>query len=98
VSLLSFPLIERTLTFDPAEMARRGRIGAHVMHSRHDSREVTAPARAAFLARFEREVDPDGALPEPERARRAEQARKAYFARLALASARTRRRKAGAER
>lgn len=73
------------------EAALRGRIGAHVLHSRHDPRETTAPARAAFLARFEREVDPEGVLPEPERVRRAQHARKAYFARLALKSAQKRR-------
>jgi hypothetical protein len=65
----------------------RGRIGGLAVHARHDSRVLTAPARAAFLARFEQEVDPDGSLPEPERARRAALARKAYFARLALRSA-----------
>jgi len=71
-------------------MALRGRIGAYSLHSRRDPRETTAPARAAFLSRFEREVDPDGVLPEAERLRRAESARKAHFARLALKSARAR--------
>lgn len=52
----------------------------------------TAPARAAMLAKFELEVDPDGQLPPDERARRAESARKAHFSRLALKSARSRRR------
>jgi hypothetical protein len=53
----------------------------------------TAPARAAALARFEREADPDGTQPPEERARRAAHLRSAYFARLALASARARRAK-----
>lgn len=79
--------------FDPSEMALRGRIGAYVLHARRDPRETTAPARAAFLRRFEHEVDPDFVLPEAERLRRAESARKAHFARLALASARARRKK-----
>jgi hypothetical protein len=77
-------------SFDPAEMALRGRIGAFVTHSRHDVRETTRAARAAFLARFERVVDPDGVLTEAERLRRAESARKAHFARLAWKSARAR--------
>ncbi len=77
--------------FDPREMALRGRIGAAVTHSRHDPKETTAKARATFLARFEREVDPDGTLPESERIRRAEHAKSAYFARLSLASSRARR-------
>ncbi len=51
----------------------------------------TAPARAALMARFESEVDPDRVLSADERARRAEHKRKAYFQRLALKSAKARR-------
>lgn len=51
----------------------------------------TAPARAALMAKFESEVDPDGSLLPAERARRAEHLRKAHFQRLALKSARSRR-------
>lgn len=78
-------------SFDPADMAWRGRIGAHRLHATHDSRETTAKARECFLARFEQEVDPDKELPSDERRRRAEHARKAYFARLARLSAIARR-------
>ena len=87
------PPIVVTIEFDPEEMARRGRIGAHRLHALYDSKELTAPARAAFLAKFEREVDPAGTLPEEERRRRAEHARKAHFARLARLSANARRKK-----
>ena len=87
--------IRVTLEFDPEEMARRGRIGAHRLHALYDSRQLTAPGRAAFLAKFEREVDPDGVLPEQERLRRASHARKAHFARLARLSALARRNKRG---
>lgn len=45
------------------------------------------------MGRFEREVDPAGNLPEEERRRRAEQARKAYFVNLARLSANARRAK-----
>ena len=76
---------------DPADMALRGRLGAYVLHSRYDPRETTKKARQAFLARFLREVDPDGVLPEAERQRRALAARRAFFVRLALKSARARR-------
>jgi hypothetical protein len=73
--------------------AQRGRIGAHVSWARTADRAArTEPGRKGFLARFEREVDPDGVLPERERARRAEHALKAYMQRLALASAEQRRR------
>jgi hypothetical protein len=68
------------------------------MHGRHDARETTAKARAAFLAAFERQADPEGRLPAAERQRRAQQLRSAYFARLALASAKARRIKRGASR
>jgi len=69
----------------------RARIGGLSLHAKYDSRDLTAPGRAAFLGRFDREVDPDGVLPAAERARRAESARRAYFAKLALKSAKARR-------
>lgn len=72
----------------------RGRIGAFALHAKYDSRDLTARARATFLARFEQLVDPERALSEPERQRRAEHARREYFARLALKSAVARRRAA----
>jgi len=68
------------------------RVGAHESWARTPDRAArTAPARAALLARFERDVDPDRTLRPAERARRAESARKAYYARLSLASAKARR-------
>jgi hypothetical protein len=70
-----------------------GRMGAHKLHAMHDSRQLTAPGRRAFLERFEREVDPDGLLTPVERARRASHARKAYFAGLAAKSSAARARK-----
>ena len=76
---------------DPGERALRARIAAHAMHGRHDARQTTAKARAAFLASFERQADPEGRLPAAERQRRAQQLRSAYFARLALASVKARR-------
>lgn len=36
------------------------------------------------MSRFDREVDPDGTLPPKERVQRAEAARRAFFAELAL--------------
>lgn len=67
--------------------AKRGRIGAYRLHATHDPRETTRNARAAFMARWDREVDPEGKLSEAERQRRATSARKAYFAQLAYRSA-----------
>jgi hypothetical protein len=77
----------------PAERSLRARLAAYAMHARHDTRRTSARGRAVFLARFEREVDPDGRLDPEEQRRRAEQARRAYFARLALAAAKARRAK-----
>ncbi len=78
----------------PEERALRARMAAYTLHAKRDARETTAPARAAFLDRFDRMVDPEGVLPDAERQRRAAAARKAYFTGLALRSARVRRSKA----
>jgi hypothetical protein len=75
----------------PEERSLRGRIGAYGLHSKYDSKEITRAARTAFLAKWAREVDPEGVLPELERDRRAENALKAHMARLALKSAQVRR-------
>lgn len=77
----------------PAERSLRARIGAYAMHARDDPRQTTAAARSAFFQRFEREVDPHRRLAAPERQRRAEAARRAYFSRLAYQSARRRNRR-----
>ncbi|NJD65648.1 MAG: hypothetical protein FIB00_10455 [Chloroflexi bacterium] len=61
--------------------------------ARHSPDELTAHARAGFLARFEREADPDGVLDPAERARRADALKRAHMARLALASVQARRRR-----
>ena len=81
------------------DRALRARMAAHLLHAQiPDEAEHTAPARAAFLSRFEREVDPEGVLDPEERARRAEHAKKAYFLRLALASRKARAKKRGKKR
>lgn len=79
------------IELDTEEMSRRGRLGALKLHATHDPRETTAAARKAFQDRFTKQVDPDGVLPEAERQRRAEYARKEYYTRLAYRSAAARR-------
>lgn len=78
----------------PAQKALRARMAAHVRWSGpEDPQQATAPARAAGpgqLAYWERKVDPDGSLPPAERTRRAEHAKRAHYARLAIASAQAR--------
>jgi hypothetical protein len=79
-----------------AEKSLRGQIAAHESWARTENPSArTRPAREAALKRFESEVDPQGELPPTERAKRAEHARKAHFKRLALASAKARRARAG---
>ena len=80
------------MPLSPAEKSLRGHIAVHESWARTTDRPArTANARKAALDRFEREVDPEGVLLPAERAIRAEHARKAYFARLALKSAQARR-------
>jgi hypothetical protein len=55
-----------------------------------DRSAATAPARAALEAKFAREVDPEGILPPAERAKRAANARRAFYQRLAIKSAQAR--------
>ena len=81
------------MTLSPAERTLRARLAAHSLHAQVNSRDHTAPARRAFMDRFEDEVDPNRVLPNAERQRRAEHAKKAYFTRLALKSVQARRRR-----
>ncbi len=67
------------------------RIGGLTTQARHGG-AVAARARAGLRARFEREADPDGSLPEAERARRADLLFRAHMLRLAERSAAARRR------
>jgi hypothetical protein len=86
---------------DPSVRALTARIAANTRWSREDPHDPAGPlprARAAFNARFEREVDPERVLPEAERARRAECARKVYYQRLALRSVQARRHRAATRR
>ena len=79
----------------PHELAAMyGRIGAHMAHAKHGGEAMTRAARKGFMARFEREADPDGVLPPEERARRAEHLKRAYFTGLALKRAENRRARA----
>lgn len=72
----------------------RARIGALARAASEDTGKMTAPARAAFLRRFEDQVDPEQRLPAEERVRRAVAARRLYFSRLALSSVQAREKRA----
>lgn len=76
----------------PSERTLRARMAAHAMHAA--GRTNTRAAVDAVLAKFEAQVDPEGALAPDERRRRAIHARKAHMARLAFESAKKRRKAA----
>ncbi len=80
---------------NPSERVLRSQIAAHTSWANTADRAArTLPARRAMLDKFERQVDPEGVLDPADRATRAQHARKAHFARLALLSAQARRRRA----
>lgn len=85
------------MTDTPGDRSLRARIAAHTSWANTPDRSArTKPGRDAALARFEREVDPDGVLPEDERRQRAEHASKAHMQKLALKSVKARRRRKAA--
>jgi hypothetical protein len=83
------------LRLTPAQRSLRASIAAHTRWSKEDPAANAARGQAGLLARFEREIRAaDPTLPDAEVARRAESARQAHMARLALASSKARARKA----
>jgi hypothetical protein len=72
---------------DQLQRTLRARLAALTLHATHDSREVTGPARRAFLAKFEAEVDPSGELSPEVRARVAGQRMRSHMKLLAARSA-----------
>ena len=70
----------------PEAASLRARIAAHTRWAGCEDRtDATSKARAAFMDRFERQVDPDGTLPPEVRAKLAKSAKSAYYSRLAYA-------------
>lgn len=83
-------------SMSPAERSLRGRSAVLTSWANtSDRRARTRNGSQAFLARFEREVDPEGVLDPAERALRAEARRKAYMADLGRRAAKARRAKQG---
>lgn len=80
----------------PAERRLRAQIAANARWANTDRAEASRRARETLIARFERQVDPDGTLRPDERARRADNAMRADMQRKALAAAKARRDKRGA--
>lgn len=86
------------LRLTPAERKLRAQIAANTRWAHTDAVCASAAARQRDDGRFAQEVDPDGILDPVERAKRARRAKRAYYQRLALASARARRERAGGGR
>jgi hypothetical protein len=81
---------------DPADRYLVASVAANTRWAHEPDRTgATSAARAAFDRRFLDQVDPDRKLSPAERERRAANARRAYFRRLALQSARARRLRKG---
>lgn len=81
------------------ERSLRASIGANSRWAAEPDRtKATEPARRGLLAKFEKQVDPDGTLPAAERARRAENALRAHMQRMSLAAAKARRIKSAERR
>ena len=75
---------------------QRARLGGLARSAMYDGREITAKARQAARDRFLEQVDPNSELRRrdpAEAARRAEAARKLFYARLAYQSAANRARR-----
>jgi hypothetical protein len=80
---------------NPEDRALIARIAANDRWANEPDRSAaTAPGRAAFRTQFETLVDPGGVLSPDERSKRASNAKRAYFQRLALKSAQARRARA----
>ena len=78
---------------------RRARSAAHASWANTTDRAArTSPGTAAFLDRFERQVDPEGKLPDEVCAQMARHARLAYMLSLAERSAKARRSRANQQR
>jgi hypothetical protein len=70
----------------PTQRSMRARIAANTRWSREDPAATASRGQAGLLAKFVDQVDPDRQLPEAERIRRAEAARRAHMQRLAFLS------------
>lgn len=79
----------------PEQRSLRAKIATYTSWANTADRAArTAAARKAANDRFANQLDPDGVLPPDERARRAESASRAHFSRIAMLSAKARRRDA----
>jgi hypothetical protein len=95
VPVLSLAWLLATLTWllatlTPEQRTLRARIAANTRWAGENPRANAERGQAGLLAKFEDQVDPDRVLPEAERTRRAEAARRAHMQRLAFRSSKAR--------
>ena len=81
----------KSQNLSPAFTRSRARLGGLALSATRDPKKYTLAAREAFNRKFLDEVDPHHRLPRKERERRAEAARKLFFARIALKRVQSRR-------
>lgn len=74
----------------PEQRSQRARIAALTRWGKQSTIQGTKPKRDAFLARFEKEADPNNELPEDERQRRAARLLSAHMKKLAFESSKAR--------
>jgi hypothetical protein len=91
------PRSANPVNLTPAERTLRAQIAAHAGWALTEDRTArTQPGRDAMLRKFENQVDPDRKLTPAERAKRVENARKAYYQKLSFKAHKARRRRAAA--
>jgi hypothetical protein len=77
----------------PEQRALRARLASHSSWAQTANRRArTKPGSQALLAKLAAEVDPDGLMSPEDRAKAVENAKSAYFSRLALKAAAARKR------
>jgi hypothetical protein len=73
-----------------AQRSQRARIAVNARWAKADREAGTRPAREGFRQRFAQQVDPNGELPENERARRVDAAIRSHMQQLAYRRSRKR--------
>jgi len=88
IAILLFAWLLAALT--PTQRTQRARIAALTRWSQEDPKANGERGQAGLRAKFVDQVDPNRVLPDAERQRRAEAARRAHMQRLAFRSAKAR--------
>jgi hypothetical protein len=82
--------MSRASKLTPTQRTLRARIAANTRWAQENPKANAERGQAGLLAKFENQVDPDLVLPQAERTRRAEAARRAHMQQLAFRSSKVR--------